>query len=246
MKKTEDKFKAPSLARPAMREETGGIDLKPIKAYDPAEVYSHEGPPIPIEKKEEDAKTESLIKISEEPEILKTDKVEITHPEKKEETVAALSVQSEVKVNPVTDAKPFPFQSEKRIMGGNREEKTVIASLGNPLPQVSSSEEIRTVMRSPSLSEGEMVFTQPRYAKNPKPLYPREAKKKGYEGEVLLRVEVLSNGRVGEIEVKRSSGHEALDHSAMTAVKQWKFIPAQKGETPIPVWVNIPVAFRLR
>ncbi|MDP2970958.1 MAG: energy transducer TonB, partial [Deltaproteobacteria bacterium] len=72
------------------------------------------------------------------------------------------------------------------------------------------------------------------------------ARKKGYEGEVLLRVEVLSNGRVREIEVRRSSGHEVLDRSAIAAVKQWRFVPAKKGETPIPVWVNIPITFQLR
>jgi protein TonB len=85
----------------------------------------------------------------------------------------------------------------------------------------------------------------PRYAHNPKPVYPREAREKRYEGEVLLRVEVLSNGRVGQIEVKRSSGHEMLDQSAFAAVKQWRFIPAMKGDTAIPFWVNIPIRFRL-
>ncbi len=87
---------------------------------------------------------------------------------------------------------------------------------------------------------------RPRYAQNPKPTYPQEAREKGYEGEVILRVEVLPNGRVGQIEVKNSSGYELLDRSALTAVKQWKFIPAKKGETPIPLWVNIPVKFQLQ
>jgi len=85
----------------------------------------------------------------------------------------------------------------------------------------------------------------PRYAKNPKPVYPQEARKKGYQGEVLLRVEVLSNGQVGQVEVKRSSGYEVLDQSALTTVKRWKFIPGRKGEIAIPVWVNIPIKFEL-
>jgi TonB family protein len=85
----------------------------------------------------------------------------------------------------------------------------------------------------------------PGYAKNPKPVYPQEAREKGYQGEVLLRVEVLSNGQVGQVEVKRSTGYEVLDQSALTAVKQWKFIPARRGEVPIPVWVNIPIKFQL-
>jgi protein TonB len=73
-----------------------------------------------------------------------------------------------------------------------------------------------------------------------------EAREKGYEGEVVLKVEVLINGRVGQIEIKKSSGYELLDHSALTTVKQWRFIPAKKGDVAIPLWVNIPVKFQLQ
>jgi protein TonB len=59
-------------------------------------------------------------------------------------------------------------------------------------------------------------------------------------------VEVLSNGRVGQIEIKRSSGHEVLDQSALSTVRQWKFTPAKKGEDAIPLWVNIPIKFQLQ
>jgi len=117
---------------------------------------------------------------------------------------------------------------------------------GNSLPQNPSSEEPQNLAKLPSPSEGEILFAQPRYAENPKPLYPQEARKKGYEGEVVLKVEVLSNGRVGQVETKRSSGHEVLDRSALHAVKQWKFIPAKKGEEAIPLWVNVPIKFQLR
>jgi TonB family protein len=87
---------------------------------------------------------------------------------------------------------------------------------------------------------------RPRYAENPKPIYPLEAREKGYEGEVVLKVEVLINGRVGQIEIKKSSGYELLDHSALTTVKQWRFIPAKKDDVAIPLWVNIPVKFQLQ
>jgi TonB family protein len=87
---------------------------------------------------------------------------------------------------------------------------------------------------------------RPSYAENPKPIYPQEAREKGCEGEVILRVEVLSNGRVGQIEVRKSSGHELLDRSALTTVKQWRFIPATKGDMAIPLWVNVPIKFQLQ
>jgi protein TonB len=87
---------------------------------------------------------------------------------------------------------------------------------------------------------------RPSYGDNPKPIYPQEARERGYEGEVVLRVEVLANGRVGQIEIKKSSSYEVLDRSALTAVKQWKFIPAKKGDVAIALWVNIPIKFQLQ
>jgi len=109
-----------------------------------------------------------------------------------------------------------------------------------------SVEESKKVVKYPSLSEGEVALIHPKYVENPKPLYPREARKKGYQGEVVLKVEILSNGRVGQMEVKKSSGHEILDRSALSAVKQWKFLPAKRGENAIPFWVNIPIKFQLQ
>lgn len=86
----------------------------------------------------------------------------------------------------------------------------------------------------------------PKYAENPKPPYPQEARNKGYQGTVRLKVEVLPNGRVGEIELKESSGYEVLDQSALDTVKKWRFIPAMKGKTPISSWVIVPITFHLK
>ncbi|HEX9949862.1 MAG TPA: energy transducer TonB [Thermodesulfobacteriota bacterium] len=86
----------------------------------------------------------------------------------------------------------------------------------------------------------------PRYLDNPKPGYPLEARQQGYEGKILLKVEVLQTGRVGEVKVTRSSGHQILDQSALTAVKKWRFIPARRGRIPILAWVNIGITYQLR
>jgi TonB family protein len=217
------------------------------KVEDRGKVRSKEEEPLKIvEKKEAAIKSESPMTSHEERKISQVEKVEVTPPKKEQEPVATPPVQGEVRVVSISEPKPSPLESEKKEIESKQEERVVIASLGNPIPQTSSSEKPHMAMKSPSLSESEIVFAQPRYAENPKPLYPREAKKKGYEGEVLLRVEVLSNGQVGKIELRRSSGHEVLDRSAITAVKQWRFIPATKDGAPVPVWVNIPVAFQLR
>jgi TonB family protein len=177
----------------------------------------------------------------------------LLHQEKKEDPLInkekkpdSLPVQDEVKVIPASHPSALILENEKWEMGDNKEEKGILESYRNPLPATGSLGQPKVSMKSPSLSDGEILFVQPQYAENPKPIYPQEARRKGYEGEVILRVEVLPNGRVGQIEVKNSSGHELLDRSAFATVKQWKFVPAKKGEKTIPLWVNIPVKFQLQ
>ena len=118
-----------------------------------------------------------------------------------------------------------------------------------PQPQASFSEEARSESRQvaslPSSTQGRITPPRPLHEKNPKPVYPPEARKKGYEGKVILRVQILPEGRVGDIEVKHSSGYEILDRSALAAVKQWSFVPAMEGEKPISFWAELPVRFEL-
>lgn len=202
------------------------------------------------ERREAVIKDPSPVLIDEEIKPTRVKKVEVAFPTQKQERegepVSFPSLPSEAKDVSVRESLRSSSENNKGEMKGEMEEKVVIASLGQSIPQIRSPETPGAAAKNLSFDKNEIVFAQPRYAKNPQPFYPREARKKGYEGEVVLRVEVLSNGQVGEIEVRRSSGHEILDRSAMTAVKQWKFIPAKKDESPVPAWVNIPVTFQLR
>ena len=177
------------------------------------------------------------------------------------------SPEIEVREHPLSEAPPLPIEATKGEIRDKEEQvekkPIVLASLNpetvltiqrdgpsEPLPSPSRSpsaeEETKQVAKYPSLSEGEVILIHPKYAENPKPFYPREARKKGFQGEVVLKVEVLSNGLVGQVEVKKSSGHEILDRSALSAVKHWKFFPAKRGEIAIAFWVNIPVKFQLQ
>jgi periplasmic protein TonB len=106
-------------------------------------------------------------------------------------------------------------------------------------------EENIQVAKGVSLFEKETSFAYPRYLNNPKPAYPQGAKQRGVQGEVTLKVEVLASGQVGQIEIRRSSGHDILDRSALATVKQWQFVPAKRGKESVPLWVNIPIKFRI-
>jgi protein TonB len=95
-------------------------------------------------------------------------------------------------------------------------------------------------------SRGNMVSGAiPKYGNNPLPVYPSVARKMGHEGIVLLAAEILSDGRVGLLVVKRSSGFPTLDQSALNAVKKWKFTPARWMDRPVSAWVDVPVKFTL-
>lgn len=81
---------------------------------------------------------------------------------------------------------------------------------------------------------------------NPKPPYPLAARKRGIEGQVLLRARVQEDGRCAMVETKKSSGYTMLDSAAVETVKKWRFAPATLSGTPIASWVEVPITFRLR
>jgi len=84
------------------------------------------------------------------------------------------------------------------------------------------------------------------YLKNPRPEYPGLARRQGWEGTTLLRVQVGANGRAVSIQVQRSSGRDTLDQAAQQAVAKWSFVPATQGNNPVPGWVTVPIVFRLQ
>ncbi len=84
------------------------------------------------------------------------------------------------------------------------------------------------------------------YLHNPKPHYPGIARSRHWEGLVLLRVYVTPDGRCGNLNLARSSGHEVLDESAVAAVRNWQFVPGKRGDTPIASWVTVPIEFNIR
>jgi len=84
------------------------------------------------------------------------------------------------------------------------------------------------------------------YLNNPTPVYPPISRRMGEQGLVLLRVFVSAHGDPNAIELKTGSGYARLDRAAQEAVKQWKFVPAKRGEQPVDAWVVVPIRFSLK
>lgn len=88
--------------------------------------------------------------------------------------------------------------------------------------------------------------TGPRAAAgNPAPEYPPQARRRGIEGRVVVRVQVEADGSVSNANVIASSGSTLLDQSALDAVKRWRFSPAQVNGEPHGANLDLPIAFRL-
>ena len=81
---------------------------------------------------------------------------------------------------------------------------------------------------------------------NRAPLYPWEARLRGWEGTVLIRALVNPIGKVASAEIHKSSRHASLDGAALAAVRQWVFRPGRRRGQTVASQVEIPVTFRLK
>ncbi|MCH7591110.1 energy transducer TonB, partial [PVC group bacterium] len=100
---------------------------------------------------------------------------------------------------------------------------------------------------SPSvLQKGADLLAAPKAHKNRGFAYPKRAIRAGYEGMVILKVRVNSDGACGEVQIEKSSGYNILDHEAVKTVSKWVFDPARKNNRAIDSWINIPIEFKIR
>ena len=88
--------------------------------------------------------------------------------------------------------------------------------------------------------------TPARPISNPSPIYPADAVRQRLEGVVILRVTVSETGKVTKVKLVTSSGHQILDESALKAVKDWTFHPANQAGKSVSWSARLPVRFRLK
>jgi periplasmic protein TonB len=88
---------------------------------------------------------------------------------------------------------------------------------------------------------------EPRILREVKPQYTADAMRAKVQGIVLVECVVLPDGTVGDARITRSLDPVfGLDHEALKAVKQWRFVPGMRAGQPVPVLVSIELTFTLR
>jgi len=78
------------------------------------------------------------------------------------------------------------------------------------------------------------------------PEYPIADIRMGHEGTVWLSIEILPNGRVGQVRIDQTSGFARLDDSAVREARKWRMKPGTQDGIAISMWKRVPVTFQLK
>jgi protein TonB len=79
---------------------------------------------------------------------------------------------------------------------------------------------------------------------NAPPRYPLVARRKGWEGTVVIELRVSDSGRVQEARIEKSSGYAILDDAALGAVRSWRIAPNGRADAA-SLKFTVPVIFKL-
>jgi protein TonB len=148
-------------------------------------------------------------------------------------------------------------KAEKKKLLAKPEKKKHVIRSSNAAKNNLTQEPAIDILKDRSSTEAKQSFLDsqgfnsvkkaiPIYDKNPSPEYPLIARRRGFQGTVVLEVMVDRNGRVGDLKVLKSSGYKVLDRAASASVRDWIFKPAIKGNEKIEMWVRVPVRFKLK
>jgi len=77
-------------------------------------------------------------------------------------------------------------------------------------------------------------------------IYPEIAREAGIEGTVTIKALIGRDGVIREAEVFSGLPKTGLDEAALAAVLQTTFHPAMQMGRPVPVYMSIPIKFRLK
>ncbi|MBN2991931.1 energy transducer TonB [Pseudomonas cedrina subsp. fulgida] len=154
--------------------------------------------------------------------------------EKAERTVAVEKPKPIVKPKPIPKPKPVPKVEPPPVV----EAKPV-----EPVPAPPREAPVSEKMLDLPASGPKDVQTVG--CRVPAPDYPRQARRQKIEGNVLVRLQVDTQGQVQSANIARSSGNQDLDEAARKAVMGASCTPYMESGRAIAVRAVQPVSFRL-
>ena len=89
------------------------------------------------------------------------------------------------------------------------------------------------------------AISAPKPIYTPDPEFSDEARDAKYQGTVVLRTMIGTDGLPRDIRIHRSLG-KGLDEKAVEALRRWRFAPALKDGQPVRVEITVEVRFKLQ
>ena len=183
------------------------------------------------------------------PDVLATldlSSVELSFAEKEEDAPPVLGAgvpsppQSEIK--PPQDEKPPEVKPEKPLRREPGEIK-----FPEPKEDVRLKTEDAMAASAPTAAPRQArLDAPPKPKRNIKPDYPKGARQRGEQGDVVLEIRVNAEGMVDEVKVATSSGFPELDEAAVRAARAAKFSPARSGRDAVASTARLKLQFKLK
>ena len=90
------------------------------------------------------------------------------------------------------------------------------------------------------------IDAPPKPYKTIKPDYPKGARQRGEQGEVILEIRVNAAGTVDRVDIVSSCGFSELDEAAVRAARTARFTPAKSGGSPVASAARLKLEFKLK
>ena len=196
------------------------------------------------------------------PDVLATldlSSVELSFAEQVEESAAVAPVPEIVqqKVRPSVAEKPPEVKLEKPVhhdLGGIKfpepkedarlKTEDVVKKI---LPKDNSNTQtLKHSNTAPVAPRQARLDAPPKPKRNIRPDYPKGARQRGEQGDVVLEIRVNAEGAVDHVKVAVSSGFAELDEAAVRAAKAAKFSPARSGREPVASTARLKLSFKLK
>lgn len=158
---------------------------------------------------------------------------------------APLPAQKTIATTPVTKVRPRPVQKSVEAVATPA---AATSERADAVPSATTMAEVASPSASNGAKEADTVeayrhanFSTIRSTILANLRYPMIARRHGWSGKVEIAFLVTPEGRVGQLRVQRSSGHEVLDEEAMAAIRRSApFVPPR-----IAALLVMPVTFEL-
>ena len=139
--------------------------------------------------------------------------------------------------SPPQEERPPEVKPEKRLPPDPSSPKFPEPKLNRTIEQSNNSQPAPRQAR---------LDAPPRPKRNIRPDYPKGARQRGEQGDVILEIRVNAEGTVDDVKVATSSGFIELDEAAVKAAKAAKFSPARSGHDPVASTARLKLQFKLR